>query len=249
MCSLVHRCIKRLKSNEQKEDKFVFNLVLIKVNMNTYNKLVNCQRMFRNAVLDCNDNAKKYAMNYTRSKFPDIIEDVKKQWLACCPFKDLGWCNTYLLEGENLERNVRFYTNAINSRINQYNNWSVSSTAVQRIFFQPQPLSQDYVLYSKEEKELKVSDFLSVLSYGKKFAETFFGVDSSKASEYMLAVKTVDLAMNHKEVDKPLNKTLHIVNDVLTECAKNFQKDNDGKKVVSGISLLVDLAIDFLVKG
>lgn len=216
--------------------------------MNTYNELVNCQKMFRNAVLNYDDNAKKHALDYTCSKFPDIIEDVKKQWLACCPSEDLGWCNTYLLEGENLERNVRFYTNAINARINQYNNWSVSSTAIQKIFFQPQPLSQDCVLYSEENKELKVSDFLSVLSYGKKFADAFFGIDSPKTSEYTLAVKTVDLAINHKEVDKPLNKTLHIVNDVLTECAKRFQKDNDGKKAVSGISLLVDLAIDFLVK-
>ena len=27
--------------------------------MNTYNELVNCQRMFRNAVLNCDDFAKK----------------------------------------------------------------------------------------------------------------------------------------------------------------------------------------------
>lgn len=219
------------------------------MNMNTYNELVNCQRMFRNAVLNCDDFAKKNAMNYTRSKFPDIIEDVKKQWLSCCPSKDLGWCNTFLLEGENLEQNVRFYTNAINVRINQYYNWSVSSTAIQKIFFQSQPLSQDYVLYKKNEKDLKVSDFLSVLSYGKKFADAFFGVDSPKTSEYMLAVKTVDLAINHEKDDKPLNKTLHIINDVLTESVKYRQKDKGGKMLVSGISLLVDLTIDFLVKG
>ena len=90
---------------------------------------------------------------------------------------------------------------------------------------------------------------MSVLNYGKKFAEAFFGVDSPKTSEYMLAVKTVDLAINHKEVDKPLNKTLHIINDVLTESAKKCQKDEGGKRVLSGLSLLIDLAIDFLVKG
>ena len=105
------------------------------------------------------------------------------------------------------------------------------------------------MLYKKDEKDLKVSDFLSVLSYGKKFADAFFGVDSPKTSEYMLAVKAVDLAINHKEVDKPLNKTLHIINDVLTESVKYRQKDKGGKMLVSGISLLVDLTIDFLVKG
>ena len=217
--------------------------------MNTYNELVNCQILFRNAVLNCDDFLKKYAINYTRSKFPDIIEDVKKQWLSCCLPKDLGWCNTFLLEGENLEHNVRFYTNAINARINQYYNWSVSSTAVQKIFFQSQPLSQDYVLYTKDEKDLKTSDFLSVLSYGKKFAEAFFGVDSPKTNEYVLAAKTVDLAINHKEVDKPLNKTLHVINDVLTEYGKDLHKDKGEKMVLSGISLFVDLVIDFLVKS
>ena len=145
--------------------------------------------------------------------------------------------------------NVELYLWIINNRINQYYNWSVSSTAIQKIFFQSQPLSQDYVLYTKDEKELTVSDFLSVLSYGKKFAEAFFGIDSPKTTEYMLAVKTVDLAINHKDDDKPINKTLHIINDVLTKSVKDRQKDMGGKMLVSGISLLVDLTIDFLVKG
>ena len=144
--------------------------------------------------------------------------------------------------------NVELYLWVINNRINQYYNWSVSSTAIHRIFFQPQPLSQDYVLYEEDKEELKVSDFMSVLNYGKKFAEAFFGIDSPKTSEYMLAVKTVDLAINHKEVDKPLNKTLHIINDVLTESVKKRQKDEGSKRVLSGFSLLIDLAIDFLIK-
>ena len=105
------------------------------------------------------------------------------------------------------------------------------------------------MLYTEDEKELKVSDFLSVLSYGKKFAETFFGMDSPKTNEYMLAVKTVDLAINHKDDDKPINKTLHIINDVLMESVKDRQNDKGGKMLVYGISLLVDLTIDFLVKG
>ena len=64
-----------------------------------------------------------------------------------------------------------------------------------------------------------------------------------------MALKTVDLAINHKPVDKPLNKALHLVNDVLTECAKAFHQDKEAKRTASGISLLVDLAIDFLVRN
>lgn len=94
------------------------------------------------------------------------------------------------------------------------------------------------MLYKKDEKDLKVSDFLSVLSYGMKFAETFFGVDSPKTNEYMLAVKTVDLAINHEKDDKPLNKALHIINDVLTEYSKDLQKDKSEKMIVSGFSSL-----------
>jgi hypothetical protein len=50
-------------------------------------------------------------------------------------------------------------------------------------------------------------------------------------------------------VDKPLNKTLHLVNDILTEYARALSKDKETKRTASGISLLVDLAIDFLVRG
>ena len=62
-------------------------------------------------------------------------------------------------------------------------------------------------------------------------------------------IKINDLAINHQEVDKPLNKTLHIINDVLTEYGKDLHKDKGEKMVLSGISLLVDLVIDFLVKA
>ena len=42
---------------------------------------------------------------------------------------------------------------------------------------------------------------------------------------------------------------LHLVNDILTECAKAFHQDKEAKRTASGISLLVDLVIDFLVRG
>jgi hypothetical protein len=97
--------------------------------------------------------------------------------------------------------------------------------------------------------QLTVSDFLSVLNYGKRFVETYFGTDSTKVSEYVHATQTIDMAINHKEVDKPINKTLHIINDVLMECTKDIQiPKRDNKLVLSDLSL-VDLTIDFLVKG
>ena len=89
----------------------------------------------------------------------------------------------------------------------------------------------------------------SVLDYAMKFAEMNSDADFDKYNKAKLAIKTVDLAINHKPVDKPLNKTLHIVNDILTECAKSIGKDQESKRAAAGISLLVDLAIVFLVRG
>ena len=94
-----------------------------------------------------------------------------------------------------------------------------------------------------------MSDFLNVLSRAKKFAEASLDVDFDRYNGGLLAIQTVELAINHKPVDKPLNKALHLANDVLTEYAKALSKDKETKRTASGISLLVDLAIDFLVRG
>ena len=208
------------------------------------------QKLLREASLSNNEFMKKQAIDQINRNSPDVANEVSREWYRRYSREELiSRRSVFELTSIGTDMNVELYLWIINNRINQYYNWSVSSTAIQKIFFQSQPLSQDYVLYTKDEKELTVSDFLSVLSYGKKFAEAFFGIDSPKTTEYMLAVKTVDLAINHKDDDKPINKTLHIINDVLTKSVKDRQKDMGGKMLVSGISLLVDLTIDFLVKG
>ena len=208
------------------------------------------QKLLREASLSNNEFMKKQAIDQINRNSPDVANEVSREWYRRYSREELiSRRSVFELTSIGTDMNVELYLWIINNRINQYYNWSVSSTAIQKIFFQSQPLTQDYVLYTKDEKELTVSDFLSVLSNGKKFAEAFFGIDSPKTTEYMLAVKTVDLAINHKDDDKPINKTLHIINDVLTNSVKDRQMDMGGKKLVSGISLLVDLTIDFLVKG
>ena len=215
----------------------------------TLKKLLQFQDLLHKASFSNNGIMKKQVIYQINNSFPDIADEVRREWDRLYPRETLKKVNVFDLTPKGTDDNVELYLWVINNRVNQYYNWSVSSMAVYRIFFQPQPLSQDYVLYKEDKEELKVSDFMSVLNYGKKFAETFFGVDSPKTSEYMLAVKTVDLAINHKAVDKPLNKTLHIINDVLTESVKKRQKNEGDKRVLSGFSLVIDLAIDFLVKG
>ena len=212
-------------------------------------ELVKFQNLLHKASYSDNELMKKQAIWQIHSSAPDIADEVSREWDRRYPRATVIKVNVFDLDSEGTDTNVELYSFVINNRLNQYYNWSVSSMAIQKIFFQSQPLSQDYVLYTKDEKDLKTSDFLSVLSYGKKFAEAFFGVDSPKTNEYVLAAKTVDLAINHKEVDKPLNKTLHVINDVLTEYGKDLHKDKGEKMVLSGISVFVDLVIDFLVKS
>ena len=160
-----------------------------------------------------------------------------------CQFTDL-----------NLDLNLRFCAEVINERMRSNFSSPIAPYAVQMLFFSPEPLQRSTVLYEEkghdgQERQLKVSDFILVLDYAMKFAEMNSDADFDKYNKAKLAIKTVDLAINHKPVDKPLNKTLHIVNDILTECAKSIGKDQESKRAAAGISLLVDLAIDFLVRG
>ena len=163
-------------------------------------------------------------------------------------------CNVVVMEEPDLNQNLRFCNEVISERMRIDFHSPISPNAIQMLFFFPEPLQQETVLYVEKEKDgnevkLKVSDFLSVLSYADKFVRMNFGGDQDKCNNSLIALKTVDLAINHKPVDKPLNKALHIVNDVLTEFAKSLSKDEESKRTTSGISLFVDLAIDFLVRS
>ena len=154
----------------------------------------------------------------------------------------------------SLDINLHFCIDVINKRMRLHFASPISPTAMQIVFFSPVPLEQSTILYEEKgtggsERTLKVADFLSVLNYAKKFAEANLDANFDKYNGGLVAVRTVDLALNHKPVDKPLNKTLHLVNDLLTECAKTSHQDKGTRRTASGISLLVDLAIDFLVKG
>ena len=196
------------------------------------------------------DFMKKQAINQINIHFPDIAREVLDEWRKRYPDSGLTFHRSvFQLMPMGANANVDLYLYVINNRINRHYNWTVSTTAVQKIFFHTQPLSHDDVLYTEDDRHLTVSDFLSVLSYGKKFVVSFHGMDSTKVVEYAHATQTIDMAINHKEVDKPINKTLHIINDVLIECTKEIQGPKDDSKLVKSDLSLVDLTINFLEKG
>ena len=221
----------------------------------TYDLLEDCQTRIYNALRKNSRVDKEQAYTYTVSHVYAMEAELDMMWEE---LKRLGY---YVHKGPlekmddvSLDVNLHFCIDIINKRMRINFSSPIAPNAVQVLFFSPVPLEQNTVLYEEKgtdgnERRLKVSDFLSVLSYAKKFAEANLDADSDRYNGELMAIKTVDLAINHKPVDKPLNKTLHIVNDILTECAKASHQDKEAKRSASGISLLIDLAIDFLIRS
>ena len=224
----------------------------------TYEQLEDCQTRIYNALQFGNRKEKEDAFGYAWMHIPNLREELDYKW------EDDK--ETYQIHDENfvpslsqvkdlvLDINLHFCIDVINKRMRLHFSSPISPNSVQTVFFSPVPLEQSTVLYEEKgtggtERMLKVSDFLSVLSYAKKFAEANLDADFDRYNGGLLAIRTVDLAINHKPVDKPLNKSLHLMNDILTECAKASHQDKEAKRSASGISLLIDLAIDFLIRS
>lgn len=226
--------------------------------LNTYEQLADCQREIYNALWFGTRWDKENAFNHVCQNIPNMKSDLDNKWeywSKQAPGREYWIVNNISsVSYPGLEMNLRFCGEVISERMRTNFSSPISPNAVQIVFFSPEPLQQNTVLYEEKsedgnEKKLKVSDFLDVLKYAKKFAEANLDTDFDKYNGGLLAIQTVDLAINHKPVDKPLNKTLHLVNDILTEYAKYIGKAPEVKRAAAGMSLLVDLAIDFLVRG
>jgi len=216
-------------------------------------QLEESQLQIQRALVKGDRRSREGAYVYAVSHVQGLATEVYARWNE---LKNQGVFVIYkdVCQFTDLDLNLRFCTEVINERMRSNFSSPIAPYAMQMLFFSPEPLQRSTVLYEEkghdgQERQLKVSDFISVLDYAMKFAEMNSDADFDKYNKAKLAIKTVDLAINHKPVDKPLNKTLHIVNDILTECAKSISKDKETKRTASGISLLVDLAIDFLVRG
>ena len=214
-------------------------------------ELESCQSQIYNAICNKGRIEKENALAYVTSCIPRMKDELKGCWEAWKRQVIGRWyyeCEIHELEDESIEMNLRFCIGIINDKINRFYALPISCYAIQILFFSPESLSKDKTIHVRSNEKLKISDFLSVLSYAKKFVEASSSSFDSQTDEALLAIKTVELAIHHKKEDKPLNKALHIVNDILTKCAKSSTKDNNDKRVISCGSLLIDLAIDFLIQ-
>ncbi len=222
---------------------------------NIYDLLEDCQTRIYNALRKNTRTDKEEAYTYAVTHVNAMDAELDMKWDE---LKRLGYIvhkgSLAKMDDVSLDVNLHFCIDIINKRMRINFSSPISPNAVQIVFFSTVPLEQSTVLYEEKgtggtERRLKVSDLLSVLSYAKKFAEANLDADFDRYNGGLMAIRTVDLAIHHKPVDKPLNKSLHLVNDILTEYAKSISKDKEAKRDATGISLLVDLAIDFLVRG
>lgn len=222
---------------------------------NIYDLLEDCQTRIYNALRKNTRTDKEEAYTYAVTHVNAMDAELDMKWDE---LKRLGYIvhkgSLAKMDDVSLDVNLHFCIDIINKRMRINFSSPISPNAVQIVFFSTVPLEQSTVLYEEKgtggtERRLKVSDLLSVLNYAKKFAEANLDADFDRYNGGLMAIRTVDLAIHHKPVDKPLNKSLHLVNDVLTEFAKALSKDKEAKRDATGISLLVDLTIDFLVRG
>ena len=111
-----------------------------------------------------------------------------------------------------------------------------------------------YILYTipkqnnngEKPNTLKVSDLLSVAKYSLQVLDIIQPNEkTSDISDTITVMQSIDLALNNKPYDKPLNKSLHIVNSILTSIVKRNLENESDKRLVSTMGLLIDLAIDF----
>ena len=106
------------------------------------------------------------------------------------------------------------------------------------------------VLYTQNEKRLTVGDFLKVIKYALAIVDIIFPDNkvSVAANPTIWALQGIDDTLNNKSKTELMNHSLHIAADFLSSSVKESLNDTNAKRNAAATSLMVNLAIDFLVK-
>ena len=117
-------------------------------------------------------------------------------------------------------------------------------------FAQPKQYKDSDVLYSENNNQLTVGNFLKILKYAISIAEIIQPEDKrfSKASASILALQSLYHLLNNSSNTELTNHTLHVATDFLASNVKDSLTDVNEKRKVSVSALMVNLAIDFLVR-
>ena len=115
---------------------------------------------------------------------------------------------------------------------------------------QPKQYKDNDVLYSQNNNQLTVGNFLKVLKYAISIAEIIKPEDKrfSNASASILALQSLYHLFNNSSKTELTNHTLHVATDFLASNVKDTLADVNAKRSVAVSALMVNLSIDFLVK-
>ena len=117
-------------------------------------------------------------------------------------------------------------------------------------FAQPKQYKDSDVLYSENNNQLTVGNFLKILKYAISIAEIIQPEDKtfSKASASILALQSLYHLLNNSSKTELTNHTLHVATDFLASNVKDSLTDINAKRNVAASALMVNMAIDFLIK-
>lgn len=115
---------------------------------------------------------------------------------------------------------------------------------------QPIQFQSADVLYKHNDKRLTVGDFLKIIKYGLALVDIVYPDNkvTSVANPIVWALQDIDDTLNNKSKTELTNHSLHIAADFLASSVKESLNDTNAKRNVAVSALMVNLAIDFLVK-
>lgn len=113
---------------------------------------------------------------------------------------------------------------------------------------QPKQYKDCDFLYSQNNNQLTVGDFLKVLKYAISIAEIIKPEDKrfSNASASILALQSLYHLFSNSSKTELTNHTLHVATDFLASNVKNSLTDVNEKRSIAVSALMVNLTIDFL---
>ncbi len=160
----------------------------------------------------------------------------------------------YLKSHSNSSRKYQLMTNTFISAIDkeftyyQYKSYRILYERSLSVFERDVVWKRSDVLYEDEHRVLNVDGFLNVCGYAVKVGEAFNPDDElfDEASAAVSVFKGLELILGNKSKSSSVPKMLHLANDFLLRAVKPSLETKESKQLAVGVSLLVDLSIDFL---
>ena len=178
---------------------------------------------------------------------------IKREMLSKGILPDILPTSIYNIENVNVLRmNIEGCLQALQDEINIRNIYRNHHTYAQGILYQPgHTFKQDEVLYQNPDgKSLKVADLLAVSKYAVSIAEAIApdNENFAKANAAITVLQGINMILNNKPEDKPVNNMLHLATSFISSVVKSAIKDDEAKRGVTITALMVDLTIDFFSK-